>query len=314
MMSSSDNTPVAREELHSLVWSMPVGAAAKRFGVSGSYLARICKALAVPTPPRGWWAKVRAGQHLTPPELPPAMPGFPREWTKSGIIGQPMWTFYNMFSETVREPVPYKHPLVRIASTAYAKAKLSGDGHHLAPRGSRSIDLLCTAATVNEALELADMLFARLALHGHRVWVTPGHGLHRPVIQNCITPLRYTKNATGTVWKPKRPTITVIGGVAVGLAILEISKEVEMRYVGDGIFVKAASCRSVPGITWTEWQRLPIGRFKVVAYDPSARCAWQRDWIVTRRRSAARLVREVVEALVEIAATLPQTRSCLPDN
>ena len=52
-MERSPDNRVTREELYELVWSEPMVAAAKRFGVSGSYLARVCFGLSVPRPPRG---------------------------------------------------------------------------------------------------------------------------------------------------------------------------------------------------------------------------------------------------------------------
>ncbi len=52
---------VTREELYSLVWETPVDALAKEFGVSGRGLKKICERMGVPTPPRGYWARLNAG-------------------------------------------------------------------------------------------------------------------------------------------------------------------------------------------------------------------------------------------------------------
>ncbi len=52
---------LTREELHRLVWSTPMIKVAIELGVSGSYLARVCTALGVPRPERGYWAKVAVG-------------------------------------------------------------------------------------------------------------------------------------------------------------------------------------------------------------------------------------------------------------
>src|SRR5271154_1574965 len=60
-----------REELYKLVWSTPVIKAAKGLGISGVALAKRCRREAVPLPPRGYWAKIAAGQKLPTPELPP---------------------------------------------------------------------------------------------------------------------------------------------------------------------------------------------------------------------------------------------------
>lgn len=65
---------LTREELHNLVWETPISRLADRFGISGNGLAKICRRLEVPYPPRGWWAKKAAGKALKTGALPPARP------------------------------------------------------------------------------------------------------------------------------------------------------------------------------------------------------------------------------------------------
>ncbi len=59
-----------RQKLYDEVWQEPVMKVAERYNVSGSYLARACRTLNVPTPPRGYWARVYNGQNLDKPRLP----------------------------------------------------------------------------------------------------------------------------------------------------------------------------------------------------------------------------------------------------
>ncbi len=49
---------MTREELYELVWSKPMTLVAKEFDLSSSYMARVCAALNVPRPERGYWAKL----------------------------------------------------------------------------------------------------------------------------------------------------------------------------------------------------------------------------------------------------------------
>jgi hypothetical protein len=44
---------ISREDLYEQVWTTPISQLAAKFGVSGSYLARVCEALNVPRPPLG---------------------------------------------------------------------------------------------------------------------------------------------------------------------------------------------------------------------------------------------------------------------
>ena len=61
-----------REKLYEEVWKEPVLVVANRYGVSNVALAKACRKLAVPLPPRGYWARVRAGRKAPPrPPLPP---------------------------------------------------------------------------------------------------------------------------------------------------------------------------------------------------------------------------------------------------
>lgn len=61
-----------RNTLYEEVWQEPMRDVAKRYGISDVMLKKVCKQLDVPTPPRGYWAKVQAGQSLQKDPLPPA--------------------------------------------------------------------------------------------------------------------------------------------------------------------------------------------------------------------------------------------------
>ncbi|SHH57137.1 hypothetical protein SAMN02745823_00329 [Sporobacter termitidis DSM 10068] len=60
-----------REILYKEVWALPVTEVAKKYKVSDVAIHKICKSLKIPTPPMGYWAKVRAGkQAAKQPPLP----------------------------------------------------------------------------------------------------------------------------------------------------------------------------------------------------------------------------------------------------
>ncbi len=69
-----------REDLYQEVWSMPVTEVAKRYKVSDVAIHKVCKSLDIPTPPQGYWAKLRAGKPAKKLPLPPG-----KEQTKLGI-------------------------------------------------------------------------------------------------------------------------------------------------------------------------------------------------------------------------------------
>lgn len=64
------NNVYRREVLYKEVWQFPVTEVAKKYAVSDVTIHKICKSLDIPTPPPGYWAKLRAGKEVTIPPLP----------------------------------------------------------------------------------------------------------------------------------------------------------------------------------------------------------------------------------------------------
>lgn len=60
---------LSREELFALVWEKPTQEVAKELGVSDVAIGKLCVRLQVPKPPRGYWARVQAGQIPRRPPL-----------------------------------------------------------------------------------------------------------------------------------------------------------------------------------------------------------------------------------------------------
>ena len=83
---ATDDGPVSREALYEMVWSQPMLRVAARFGVSSSYMARVCTLLNVPRPERGYWAKLALGEAPNQPPVPEPRPGDPLEWTRDGAL------------------------------------------------------------------------------------------------------------------------------------------------------------------------------------------------------------------------------------
>lgn len=53
-LTNRGDSPVSREALYEIVWDAPMLKVAARFGVSSSYMARVCTLLNVPRPERGY--------------------------------------------------------------------------------------------------------------------------------------------------------------------------------------------------------------------------------------------------------------------
>jgi len=61
---------IGRAELFERVWSLPMSKLAEGWGISGNGLKKVCRRVQIPVPPRGYWAKLKAGHRVKRPSLP----------------------------------------------------------------------------------------------------------------------------------------------------------------------------------------------------------------------------------------------------
>ena len=79
-----------RETLYQEVWQAPVTDVSKRYKVSDTTIRKICRALDVPLPPQGYWAKLRAGKEVSKrPPLPKAKTNTTHVGPQTGLAYQP---------------------------------------------------------------------------------------------------------------------------------------------------------------------------------------------------------------------------------
>jgi hypothetical protein len=204
-----------REQLYAEVWSQPITAVARRYGVSNVYLARVCDELRVPKPPRGFWQRREAGLDPVVPPLPPARPGDRSTWRidsgAKGLVEAPS------IGRSGRSRLPAEHgshPLVVEARDAYSQRRNPTDSGYIVPKKYNLMDLLVTDATLARALEVADLLFGELERLGHRVVLTNGHA-DRPK-GDLMQELWRNAHAH------RRATVTFVGDTAFGLKLVEI--------------------------------------------------------------------------------------------
>ena len=84
---------ISREELYRQMWQTPASRLCAEYGISGRGLKKVCDRLNVPSPPRGYWARLAAGKRIKQTPLPDAAPG-----------GVPKVTITPSFSETSAAP------------------------------------------------------------------------------------------------------------------------------------------------------------------------------------------------------------------
>lgn len=78
-----------REFLYKEVWELPVTEVAKRYQVSDVSISKVCQSLNIPTPPAGYWAKLRAGKPVTKIPLPKSSKPVTKTGLRTGIENKP---------------------------------------------------------------------------------------------------------------------------------------------------------------------------------------------------------------------------------
>ena len=125
---------IAREFLYELVWSKPMTKVAEQFGVSGTYMARICSVLNVPKPERGYWAKLAVGKAPVPVPLPEARPGDQLFWAQNGELPpapKPQFTAKPLPATRARAPRSGTHHLIHGAKSHFEAGRPVEDGAYL---------------------------------------------------------------------------------------------------------------------------------------------------------------------------------------
>ena len=70
---------LSREQLYEAVWSKPVSRLVEEFAISDRGLAKLCARRNIPTPPRGYWARLESGRRVRRVRLPPSKDTMPIE-------------------------------------------------------------------------------------------------------------------------------------------------------------------------------------------------------------------------------------------
>ncbi len=314
-LSDSSEGPVSREALYEMVWSEPMLRVAARFGVSSSYMARVCTLLNVPRPESGYWAKLAVGKAPKQPPLPEPRPGDPLEWTRDGALPKRARSLPKPPDQrprgkrTVKRQLPDRHPLVSGAKPLFEAGRLSWRGKYLKPAKKLLVDLAVTQTGLDKAIAFANELFLAFEARDHRVVIAPNsERFHRADVDERENPGKGHHH--NSLRSPMRCTVVYIGTVAIGLTVIEMSEAAEARYV-NGEYVRLADfvpkrrSRYAQDYGWTSTHDFPTGRLCLQAYSPYPRANWTQQWRETPSRDLlgriSAIVRELEKATVEIA-------------
>ncbi len=312
---------MTREELYELVWSMPMTKVAEKFEVSGSYLARVCAALRVPRPERGYWAKLAVGKASQRPALPEPLPGDPAVWSRTDAelpapaVPKPRPTRSPRAPRLAR-PVTGTHDLIRGAKEYFLASRKVDEAEHLKPYKKLLVDVTVSRSGLDKALGFANDLFNALESAGHRVVIAPPDAqfLLERVQEKEDPPKKAPRQdpyGYDRRWSPYRPTVAYVDSLAFGLAIVEMTESVAMRYVkgkyireSDYVSPKASS-RHVDH-TWTTSRDLPSGRLRLLVYSPYSGVSWSTSFQESKARSLTSDIPQIVKAVENATATVAE--------
>ena len=298
-----------------MVWSEPMLRVAARFGVSSSYLARVCTLLNVPRPERGHWAKLVGGKAPKQPPLPEPRPVDPLEWTRDGALPKRARSLPRPPDQrprrkrTVQRQLPDRHPLVSGAKPLFEAGRLSWHGKYLKPAKKLLVGLAVTQTWLDRAIAFANELFLALEARDHRVVIAPNsEQFDRADVDELENPGKGLHH--NDLWSPMRFTVVYIGTVAIGLTVVEMSEAAEARYV-NGEYVRLTDYvtkrrgRYAQDYGWTSTHDFPTGRLCLQAYSPYPPANWTQQWRETLTRNLSgqipAIIRELEKAGVEIA-------------
>lgn len=317
---------------------------AAKYGVSGSFLARVCDRLRVPRPRPGYWNKLAVGKAPPRPPLPAAEPGDELEWSpadksppspprtprvkealktkaarSSADQRQPSDTVAPASTETTQEAnpsrsmrrVPATHPLIEGVVGLIPVGKTTREGYYR-PRKRLLPDLITSPKQLETMVRLANRLYRLLEARGHRVRMSHNSDrFHRyapdpfPATKQC-----YYHDG---LWQPERPTVVYIDSIAIGLSLFELCKYVEMQYIrGEYVPVSqvSRSAKTVLGnATWTTQQLIPSGELCLQAYSPYPGTTWSHQW----RGKPSALTGELEDIVAKLEAQHATIRHLIED-
>lgn len=307
---------ITREELYELVWSAPMIKVGEEFKVSGSYMARVCSILRVPHPERGYWAKLTVGKAPEKPRLPDAQPGDQLSWSQGEVLPAPprprLVAAPRPPHNKLPRPVTGTHGLILDAKGNYETGYKVEEGQHLRPYKRLMVDVTASLAGLDKAHAFATDLFNALESAGHRVCISsPAENFTRAHIDEHEQLPKKTNGEHSyyyynRLWSPQRPTVVYVGPVAFGLAVIEMSENVEVRYA-NGRYVREsdykpskASARYVDH-SWKTTKDILCGRLRLVVYAPYRDVSWSILFQENKDRALTTDIPKIVKSIQDSA-------------
>lgn len=208
---SAKSVKLTRQQLHQEVWKTPIHRLSEKYGLSDVGLAKACKRMDIPRPPRGYWRKKETGLEVHRAPLPK-----PKEGTQLEIEFDPSdrpargWKRGERDSDSTPQPLelvasllsPEVHSLVTASLKHYERAKEGKDGI-LSTKAKRCVPISVSRDHLDRSLRLLDAVF--------RAWEDKGNRVEIPTSEEG------------------RAALLCAGEEAIEITIVEEVKEIELE-------------------------------------------------------------------------------------
>jgi len=175
---TKEQISIGRENLYKQVWSKPMIHLAKEYGLSDNGLRKICKKLKVPTPPAGYWMRLKHGRKVNRVSLKPLDPDDPDTHIierngpdNSFILSEDAAQAISLVLKEdnriiVSEKARYHH-LVKEAKDALQRRKV--DEYGMLNVHCRYLDIRVSRKSMKRALRILNALIKTLESKGFKV-------------------------------------------------------------------------------------------------------------------------------------------------
>jgi hypothetical protein len=206
---------------------------------------------------------------------------------------------------------PSQHPLVYGVKELFETGRFTHETGYLKPDKKLLVDLVVTKPVLEKALSFANQLFLSLEDRGYRVVLEPRcKNFYRAAVDEHEVPRKNHDDCYyNRLWSPCRCTVVYVGTVAIGLTVIEMAEEVDVRYI-DGKYIREKDyvppkrSRYAHDLTWTTKKDYPTGRLCLQVYAPYRRAHWVKRWQETKKRDLGSQIKIIVKELKEAAVVI----------
>lgn len=242
---------LSRQELYEQVWSKPVIHLARDYGISDVGLSKICTKYNIPTPPLGYWSKVKAGKRVRKKPLPALNTGNQPKIMIKPYRARPAGEekrsipdeFQSQLVEATKRTLSFipetepasPHPLTKWARKSFKKPTKSYSGI-LIPSDRRCLDIQVTEQTIDRAILFLDTLLRLIEECGYKITINEDGGAVLDILGEKMVlrvKERIKREETAKPIDPKLHTKSMLSYVDPDSAYRYTIKEYNYRSTGE---------------------------------------------------------------------------------